>query len=174
MKYLLCVWGSAVAGNTGPGAPENVIGRMMMRTRWDERSARRIVAAVQNLWREGLRGQQLYDKARHYLFPQTSACAWIDEITQADDAAFIERLILRTVTKKSPIYVVALQRYVDGRRVSSLAQEISLRTGCDLQAARKRVTWCEKVLEEEIFFAAKRELEKEKHVLQQSEEIFIL
>ena len=34
-------------------------------------------------------------------------------------------------------------------------------TGADIQYCRKRVVWCEKVLESEMFYAMKRELEKE-------------
>ncbi|CCK05648.1 hypothetical protein BN128_3424 [Cronobacter sakazakii 696] len=34
-------------------------------------------------------------------------------------------------------------------------------TGMDVQSCRRRVVWCENVLDSEIFFAMKREIENE-------------
>jgi len=34
-------------------------------------------------------------------------------------------------------------------------------TGVDIQACRRRVVWCENVLDSEIFYAMRREIEKE-------------
>ncbi|MCA5334135.1 hypothetical protein K1S86_26370, partial [Klebsiella pneumoniae] len=42
-----------------------------------------------------------------------------------------------------------------------IARLMNAVTGMDIQSCRRRVVWCENVLDSELFYAMKREIEKE-------------
>lgn len=67
----------------------------------------------------------------------------------------------KTIKRDSPIRSVAIKRYCDRKCAQDIARMIERETGADVQASRKRVIWCEEILEEEMFYAIKREMEKE-------------
>ncbi|EFA4268531.1 hypothetical protein C5918_004982, partial [Escherichia coli O145:H25] len=109
----------------------------------------------------GLRGDELYKKARELVIPQSSFSHIITLAKESDDAAFVERVMVKTFHRESPVRDVAIKRYCYRKCTQDIAMMISYITGADIQYCRKRVVWCEKVLESEMFYAMKRELEKE-------------
>lgn len=159
VRYMLTVWGSVMGGSEDPRGPANVIGRLMVRTRWDDDTADRIVAIVNLLHEEGLRGTELFTKARDYVLPASSAANLLAQAEQEDDAKFIESLMVKCFRRGSPMQTVAVLRYCGHQSVRGCARELVRRTGCDIQWARKRIEWCEKILEEEIYYAVRREQE---------------
>ncbi|HFT6317875.1 TPA: hypothetical protein ACHGSG_005211, partial [Escherichia coli] len=62
---------------------------------------------------------------------------------------------------ESPVRDVAIRRYCNRDSTQDIARMISQITGVDIQYCRRRVVWCERVLDSEMFYAMKRELEKE-------------
>ncbi len=56
---------------------------------------------------------------------------------------------------------VAIKRYCNRNCTQDIAKLMSHVTGMDVQSCRRRVVWCENVLDSEIFFAMKREIENE-------------
>ncbi|EES3797989.1 hypothetical protein C9189_26700 [Escherichia coli] len=162
VHYMLQVWGKVNAGDCSPGGAINVIGRLMIRSQWSDDKAKQIESVVMRLYEEdGLRGDELYKKARELVIPQSSFSHIITLAKESDDAAFVERVMVKTFHRESPVRDVAIKRYCNRNCTQDIARMISYITGADIQYCRKRVVWCEKVLESEMFYAMKRELEKE-------------
>ena len=161
VRFMLCLWGEVMGGDTGPVGGSSVIGRLMMRQEWDQRSAERIIHAVNRLHEVGLRGEELFKKARELVIPQSTTKYWQEKSQHEDDAAFIERVMIKAIRRDSPLYSVAVLRYCSHLNLHRSAKALAALSGCDQQVARKRVAWCEKLLEEEMYFAMRRELRKE-------------
>jgi hypothetical protein len=162
VHYMLQVWGKVNAGDDSPGGAINVIGRLMIRTQWSDDKASQIESVVMRLYEEdGLRGDVLYQKARELVLPQSSFSNIIALAKESDDAAFVERVMIKTFHRESPVRDVAIKRYCGRNCTQDIARVMAWSTGADIQYCRKRVAWCEKVLEAEMFYAMKRELEKE-------------
>lgn len=162
VRYMLQVWGRVNAGDESPAGAINVIGRLMIRTQWSDDKARQIESIVMRLYEEdGLRGDALYQKARELVIPQSSFSNIIALAKESDDAAFVERVMVKTFHRESPVRDVAIKLYCERKCTQDIAKMINYATGMDIQACRRRVVWCEKVLDSEIFYAMRRELEKE-------------
>lgn len=162
VHYMLSVWGKVNRGDDSPGGAVNVIGRLMIRSQWSEDKSQQIERVVMMLHDEqGLRGDALYKKARELVIPQTALSNIIALAKETDDAAFVERVMIKTFHRESPVRDVAIKRYCDCNCTQDIAKSISYFTGMDVSSARRRVTWCENVLDAEIFYAMKREMEKE-------------
>ncbi|EHW4086997.1 TPA: hypothetical protein M3H53_002580 [Salmonella enterica] len=162
VRYMLQVWGRVNAGDESPAGAINVIGRLMIRTQWSDDKARQIESVVMRLYEEdGLRGDALYQKARELVIPQSSFSNIIALAKESDDAAFVERVMVKTFHRESPVRDVAIKLYCERKCTQDIAKMINYATGMDIQACRRRVVWCEKVLDSEIFYAMRRELEKE-------------
>lgn len=162
VQYMLQVWGKVNAGDDSPGGAINVIGRLMIRSQWSDDKAKQIESVVMRLYEEdGLRGDALYQKARELVIPKSSFSNIIALAKESDDAAFVESVMVKTFHRESPVRDVAIKRYCDRNCTQDIARLISQATGVDIQYCRKRVVWCEKVLEAEMFYAMKRGLEKE-------------
>lgn len=162
VHYMLQVWGKVNAGDDSPGGAINVIGRLMIRTQWSDDKASQIESVVMRLYEEdGLRGDVLYQKAREIVLPQSSFSNIIALAKESDDAAFVERVMIKTFHRESPVRDVAIKRYCSRNCTQDIARVMAGATGADIQYCRKRVAWCERALEAEMFYAMKRELEKE-------------
>lgn len=162
VHYMLSVWGRVNRGDDSPCGAVNVIGRLMIRSHWSEDKAIQIQKVVNMLHDEsGLRGEELYRKAREIIMPQTSVSNIIALAKESDDAAFVEKVMIQTFHRESPVRDVAIKRYCGRNCTQDIARLVSQITGIDVQAARRRVVWCENVLDAEIFYAMRREIEKE-------------
>jgi len=163
VRYILSTWGSVMGGST---AQENcggasVIGRLMIRGDWDQASADRIIHAVNTLYEMGVRGDSLFERARELAIPQSTAKYWLEIAQAEDDAKFIERVMIGAINKNSPMRTVGILRHCARMNAHQVAKTLIHETGCDLQAARKRISWCEKILEETLYYAIRREMQKE-------------
>ncbi|HHW3994830.1 TPA: hypothetical protein ACTU9Y_000698 [Klebsiella pneumoniae] len=162
VHYMLAVWGRVNRGDDSPPGAVNVIGRLMIRSQWSDDKAAQIVKVVKMLHDEnGLRGEELYRKAREIIIPQSSASNIIALAKESDDAAFVERVMVKTFHRESPVRDVAIKRYCNRNCTQDIARLMNAVTGMDIQSCRRRVVWCENVLDSEIFYAMKREIEKE-------------
>ncbi|NWK87018.1 hypothetical protein [Raoultella terrigena] len=162
VHYMLAVWGRVNRGDDSPAGAINVIGRLMIRSHWSDDKAEQILKVVNMLHNEnGLRGEVLYQKAREIVIPQSSFSNIIALAKESDDAAFVEKVMVKTFHRESPVRDVAIKRYCGCNCTQDIARMISHITGIDIQSARRRVVWCENVLDAEIFYAMRREIEKE-------------
>ena len=166
VHYMLQVWGKVNAGDDSPGGAVNVIGRLMIRSQWSDDKAKQIEDVVMRLYEEdGLRGDNLYRKAREIIIPQSSVSNIIALAKESDDAAFVERVMVKTFHRESPVRDVAIKQYCERKCTQDIARLISAVTGMDIQQCRRRVVWCENVLDAEMFYALKREIENENSLI---------
>ena len=161
-RYMLMLWGRHLGGDSHQFSPcVSVIGRLMIRTEWSDKQSARIIEVVEALHGQGYRGEELFQRSRELVVPGVSASNIIALAKESDDAAFVESVMSKAIKRDSPIRSVAIKRYCSRKSPQDIARMIEQETGADIQAARKRVVWCEEILEEEMFYAMRRELEKE-------------
>lgn len=164
VQYMMSVWGRINRGDDSPAGAINVIGRLMIRTSWSPDMGGHIERMVNWLYSDeggALRGEELYKKARELVIPQSSASNIIALAKESDDAAFVEKVIVKLFHRESPVRDYAIKRYCERNCTQHIASAISRMTGADIQQCRRRVVWCEKVFEAEMFYAMRREMENE-------------
>lgn len=161
IRNLLSVWGDHLSGDEYERGEINLLGRLMMRCEWSEQKARQIERVVTELHCEGYRGEELLRKARDILVPQSSAGSIIALAKESDDAAFMESVIVKTFGRDNPIRSVARLRYCKCKSAQNLAQSLIYFTGVTPKEARNRMEWAQDVLEGELYYAVKREMENE-------------
>lgn len=164
VQYMMSVWGRINRGDDSPASAVNVIGRLMIRTQWNPDMGGHIERMVNWLYSEeggALRGEELYKKARELVIPQSSASNIIALAKESDDAAFVEKVMVKLFHRESPVRDYAIKRYCERNCTQDIARKMQQATGIDIQSCRRRVVWCEKVFEAEVFYAMKREMENE-------------
>ena len=161
IRHLLTVWGDHLSGDEYERGEVNVIGRLMMRCEWSEQKGRHIEKTVTALHCEGYRGEELMRKARDILVPQSSASNIIALAKESDDAAFMESVIVKTFGRDNPLRSVARLRYCKRKSAQNIASSLIYLTGITPKEARNRMEWAQDILEGELFYAVKREQEKE-------------
>lgn len=164
VQYMMSVWGRINRGDDSPAGAVNVIGRLMIRTQWNPDMGGHIERMVNWLYSDeggALRGEELYKKARELVIPQSSTSNIIALAKESDDAAFVEKVMVKLFHRESPVRDYAIKRYCERNCTQDIARKMHLITGLDIQACRRRVVWCENVLDSEIFYAMKREMEDE-------------
>lgn len=164
VQYMMSVWGRINRGDDSPAGAINVIGRLMIRTQWNPDMGGHIERMVNWLYSDeggALRGEELYKKARELVIPQSSTSNIIALAKESDDAAFVEKVMVKLFHRESPVRDYAIKRYCERNCTQDIARKIHQATGLDIQSCRRRVVWCEKVFEAEVFYAMKREMENE-------------
>lgn len=161
IRHLLTVWGDHYSGEEGERGEINILGRLMMRSEWSENQSKQIEKIYSHLHCEGYRGEELFRKARDLILPNSATGNIIALAKESDDAAFIEAVIVKTFGRENPIRYVARLRYCRRKSAQNLMRALSYHTGITSKEARNRMEWAEKMLEGELFYAVKREMEKE-------------
>lgn len=161
VRHLLTVWGDHLGGEDYDRGEVNVIGRLMMRCEWSEQKGKQIEKIVSQLHCEGLRGEELFRKARDLLIPQSSTANIIALAKESDDAAFVESVLVKTFGKDNPLRNVARLRYCKRKSAQNIGSCLIYYTRITPKEARNRVEWAMDIIEGEMFYAIKREMEKE-------------
>ena len=161
VRHLLTVWGDHLGGEDYDRGEVNVIGRLMMRCEWSEQKGKQIEKIVSQLHCEGLRGEELFRKARDLLMPQTSTANIIALAKESDDAAFVESVLVKTFGKDNPLRNVARLRYCKRKSAQNIGSCLIYYTRITPKEARNRLEWAMDIIEGEMFYAIKREMEKE-------------
>lgn len=165
IRQLMTVWGDHMSGDEYERGQVNVIGRLMMRCEWSEQKAKQIEKVVTELHCEGYRGEELLRKARDILIPQSATSNIIALAKESDDAAFMESVIVKTFGRDNPIRSVARLRYCKCKSSQNIASSLIYFTGITQKEARSRMEWASGILEGELYYAVKREMEKECSVI---------
>jgi len=161
VRHLLAVWGDHMSGDEYERGQVNVIGRLMMRCEWSEQKAKQIEKVVTELHCEGYRGDELLRKARDILIPQSATGNIIALAKESDDAAFMESVIVKTFGRDNPIRSVARLRYCKCKSAQNIAASLIYFTGITQKEARNRMEWAADILEGELYYAVKREMDRE-------------
>ena len=159
VRHMLTVWGQHLGNEDYDRGEVNVIGRLMMRCEWSEQQGRQIEKIVSELHCEGLRGEELFRKARDLLIPQSATANIIALAKESDDAAFVESVMVKTFGKDNPIKNIARLRYCKRKSVQNIVASMIYFTGISTKEARNRMEWVLDILEGEMFYAIKREME---------------
>ena len=118
-----------------------------------------IVAIVEGLHQRGFTGSELINKASQIIanlkHVDTDKCT--DE-----EGMFIDRIIMKALGKNSPLLKVAVNHYVYGHRMETIAQYLQKITSgaLTIPQARDRVRWCIRIIEARMYKAIHRELDK--------------
>lgn len=161
VRHLLRLWGQHLSGGEEPTGMINVIGRLMIRSEWSEQKGKQIEKVVTQLHCQGYRGEELQRKARDIIVPKSSTGNIIALAKESDDAAFMEKVILKTFGRNNPIRSVARLKYCGCKSSQVMIRTLKERSGITSKEARNRIEWAENILEGEIFYSVKREMEKE-------------
>ncbi|WP_223563944.1 hypothetical protein [Pantoea agglomerans] len=159
VRCLLDMWGEKYGGYVGPdGGKVSVIGRLMIRKEWNDRESERIMEVVENLHKQGYRGDELFIKAKQIINPQYSVSNLLDRANEQEDADLVESVICRIFAPNNPIRHVAIKYYCERKCAQDIAFELSRLTGIHIETSRKRIRWCRELLEASLYHAIKQEL----------------
>lgn len=161
VRHLLTLRGQHLGGEDYDRGEVNVFGRLMMRCEWSEQKGKQIEKIVSELHCEGLRGEELFRKARDLLMPQTSTSNIIALAKESDDAAFVESVMVKTFGRDNPIRNMARLRYCKRKSAQNISSSLIYHTGLSTKEGRNRTEWALNILEGEKFYAIKRGMEKE-------------
>lgn len=163
VRCLLDVWGEKYGGHVGPdGGKSSVIGRLMIRKEWNDRESERIMDVVNNLHKQGYRGDELFIKAKQLINPQHSVSNLLDRANEQEDADLVESVICSTFAPDNPIRHVAIKYYCERKCAQDIAAELSRLTGISPESAWRRIRWCRELLEASVFYAIMRERDANK------------
>lgn len=163
VRCLLDVWGEKYGGHVGPDSGKcSVIGRLMIRQEWNDRESERIMDVVNNLHKQGYRGDELFIKAKQLINPQHSVSNLLDRANEQEDADLVESVICSTFALDNPIRHVAIKYYCERKCSQDIAVELSRLTGISPESAWRRIRWCRELLEASVFHAIMRERDANK------------
>jgi len=159
IRCLLDMWGEKYGGSVGPESGKvSVIGRLMIRKEWNDRESERIMEVVENLHKQGYRGDDLFLKAQQLINPQNSVSNLLERANEQEDADLVESVICRIFAPNNPIRHVAIKYYCERKCAQDIAYELSRLTGIHVETSRKRIRWCRELLEASLYHAIKQEL----------------
>lgn len=160
VRCLLDVWGEKYGGHVGPDSGKcSVIGRLMIRQEWNDRESERIMDVVNNLHKQGYRGDELFIKAKQLINPQHSVSNLLDRANEQEDADLVESVICSTFAPDNPIRHVAIKYYCERKCAQDIAYELSRLTGIHPENAKTRVKWCRQLLEASVYHAIRNEMQ---------------
>ena len=163
VRCLLDVWGEKYGGHVGPDSGKcSVIGRLMIRQEWNDSESERIMDVVNNLHKQGYRGDELFIKAKQLINPQHSVSNLLDRANEQEDADLVESVICSTFAPDNPIRHVAIKYYCERKCSQDIAVELSRLTGISPESAWRRIRWCRELLEASVFHAIMRERDANK------------
>ncbi|MBA4822445.1 hypothetical protein H2241_15960 [Pantoea ananatis] len=160
VRCLLDMWGEKYGGSVGPdGGKINVIGRLMIRKEWNDRESARIIEVVDNLHKQGYKGNDLFLKAQQLINPQNSVSSLLERANEQEDADLVESVICRIFEPSNPIRHVAIKYYCERKCSQDIAIELSRLTGMHPENAKTRIKWCRQLLEASVFNAIMVEMQ---------------
>ena len=154
VRCLLDVWGEKYGGSVGPDSGKSsVIGRLMIRKEWNDRESERILEVVDNLHKQGYKGNELFIKAQQLINPQNSVSNLLDRANEQEDADIVEAVICRLFEPANPIRHVAIKYYCERKCAQDIAYELSRVAGIHPENAKTRIKWCRQLLEAGVYHA---------------------
>ena len=167
VSAVLSMWGDELGGSCAPIGCTNIIGRLMVRTEWSENKGKSITATVNELYKLGYRGEELFKKAREIIIPKTSFRDLLKRAEERQEAEFIDSVIAKTFDKDNPVRVVAKMYYCNKRAISDITNYLASVGGVLMteEQARWRVRWCLDIFNAKIYKAISYELAKEESTL---------
>lgn len=163
VKALLDMWGNEMGGSTSPLQACGVIGRLMIVTDWDGTRGESIIKTVEALHEQGYRGTELFMKAKEIINPRQSFSNLFARANEGEEAAFIDKVVLKTFSQDNPIRTVAIQYYCERNSMQDIAIYLQKRYAPQLTLKQciDRVRWCRELFCAGMFHSLSKEMEKE-------------
>lgn len=162
-RYMLMNWGEKYRGKEGPtSGVGNIIGRMMWCNEWNSEQGERIKVILTNLTYQGYMGNDLIRKVKEIFLPNSSGASAISLAKEQDDAEFVEMVINKTLSTRSPLREVVIRHYLERKVPQVISVKLTELTGMELESSRRRVRWAENAAEDLLFAAMQIEMENEK------------
>lgn len=161
IAHMLCGWGKWAYEGLEGRTKISPIGRFMESVSGRGAiTADGIVAIMEGLHQRGYTGKELITKMAQIIAHLKHDTA---ERVSDEEGMFIDRLIMKALGKNSPLLKVAVNYYVYGHRIESIAQYLQRITAgaLTIPQARDRVRWCIKIIESRMYKAIHAELEKQ-------------
>lgn len=159
VRCLLSVWGEKYGGYIGPDSASSVLGRLMIRKEWNDRESARIFEVVNNLHKQGYKGNELFLKAQQMINPGNSVSSLLERANEQEDADLVDSVIAKTFAPDNPIRAVAIKHYCERKCSQDIAYELARVTAIDVESARRRIRWCRELLEATVYYAIRSEIE---------------
>lgn len=154
VRCLLDVWGEKYGGSVGPDSGKSsVIGRLMIRKEWNDRESERILEVVDNLHKQGYKGNELFIKAQQLINRHNSVSNLLDRANEQEDADIVEAVICRLFEPANPIRHVAIKYYCERKCAQDIAIELAKLTRITPESAWRRIKWCRELLEASVYHA---------------------
>ncbi len=159
IKSLLTVWGEGMRGSSAPRKPTgHSCWRRLRGERWSDKAMERFTAAIEQARSEGLRGQQVLNRAHAILWPQPTTST-IDSAMREDDVKFMEKCVLSAFETGDPVYLVGVNYYTTRKKISDITRELQLVAPWLTDSeARKRMRWCLEIFRAKVFLSVWREI----------------
>ena len=161
IAHMLCGWGKWAHEGLEGRTKISPIGRFMESVSGRGAiTADGIVAIMEGLHQRGYTGNELITKLAQVIANLKHGNA---EKVSDEEGMFIDRLILKTLGKNSPLLKVAVNYYVYGHRIETIAQYLQRITdgALTMPQARDRVRWCIRIIESRMYKSIHSELEKQ-------------
>jgi hypothetical protein len=167
IKYILSMWGEKMGGDCGPPGYVSIIGRLMLRVEWTENKGKAIVNTVNELYKLGYKGDELFKKVREIIMPKSSLSELLKEAQDEKDAEFVDLVIAKTFNVNSPLRIVAKKYYCEQRSIKDIADYLARISGVLMteKMARDRVKWCLDLFEAKIYKAISYEIKQKNSTL---------
>lgn len=138
IENILTGWG-AWAYQEIKESNENVIAKMMLSS--SDISDTALVDIIDGLYSQGYKGKELFEKASDIIASLRHRHA---EQLADDEALKVDKLLIETFGRNSPIIKIAVSYYVYGHAMSDIANYLEKITDYRLTnyQARNRVNWC--------------------------------
>lgn len=146
IKSLLSVWGECVGGSTAghlTGGGGSFWG-CIIHEDWNDDQAQKITRVLNELRKAGYKGEELIAMAKTIIWPKESLADMIANAKEADDATFVESVILKAFKKDNPVYILGLDYYTTTKTVTDMGRYMRHYHAPHLTRIQSedRVRWC--------------------------------
>ncbi|MBE8598104.1 hypothetical protein IQ209_16780 [Xenorhabdus sp. BG5] len=123
----------------------------MVRNDWDDGTTAAIKLVMTNYAKLGYTGKELLEKVKEVIMPNKSTLGALRLAKEKDDAEFVEKCMTEIFTIDNPIRDVVIKRYKDCKSSQNILEDLSRKTGIDLDSAKRRVRWANKAAEDMLY-----------------------
>lgn len=163
VRSLLNHWGSFYGGSGTEHLSSGGMWSQLM-TGWSCEQQEKITDVLTNLREQGYQGQELFITAKVILWPKRTLGGMIGSAGDEEEAAFMERIILQSFGKDSPVYEIGRDYYTWEKSIVDMARWLNYKYAPFLTEKQciDRVRWCIELFNSAVYFVLFDELCREK------------
>ncbi|EHD21802.1 MULTISPECIES: DUF1133 family protein [Brenneria] len=159
VRSLLNHWGSFYGGS----GTEHLSGGGMwpqLMTGWSCEQQEKITTVLAGLREIGYQGDTLLIMAKKILWPKRTLGDLIGNAGDEEEAAFMERMILQSFSKDSPVYEIGRDYYTWNKSIAAMARWLNYKHAPFLTEKQcvDRVRWCIELFNSAVYFTLFDEL----------------